>query len=96
MRLLGWLLNLALVCGAALVGNYVGDFVRDPHKQRGNSDVGFVRGQINGNNVIGLNVRLTNLLPALILAWLAGPPRVVAAFLGGMATSALVGDALEP
>lgn len=95
MGILGWLLRLVMVCGAALVGNYVGDFVRDPRQERGNSAVGFVRGSIGGNNVVGLNMRLTNLVPALILAWLAGPPRLFAAFLGGVVTSTLIGDTLE-
>ena len=95
MGILGLLFRLVMMFGAVLVGTYVGDFVRDPRQERGNSAVGFMRGSIEGNNVVGLNMRLTNLVPALIVAWLAGPPRLLAAFLGGIVSSTLIGDKLE-
>ena len=48
-----------------------------------------------GYTVFGLNVAWTNFVPALLLALLAGRPRLLYAFVSGAIISALVGDSYE-
>lgn len=96
MAVQGMLTRLVVVAGAALVGTYVGEFIRSPRQAPDTASMGLVRASYQGSSVVGVRVNLTNLIPALIIAWLAGPPRPVAAFLGGVLTGALLGDTLEP
>ena len=96
MGLLSWLVRMLMVSAAALLGNYVGEFVRDPRQEPESQKMGVVRTSVNGSSVVGVRLNLTNFLPALVFAYFAGPPRVVAAFLSGALTSALVGNRFEP
>jgi len=48
-----------------------------------------------GQTVLGLNIPLTNFVPALGLALLAGRPRTIYAFVSGAIISTLVGDGYE-
>lgn len=96
MGILGWLLRIVFVAGAALLGNYVGEFVRNPQALANGRQMGLVRTPVSGGSVVGVRVNPTNFLPALGFAYFAGPPRIFAAFLAGVVSSALIGEQFEP
>lgn len=84
-----------LVAAAALAGNWVGGSVRAATTGDGGQRMNLVHATPDGQTVIGLNVVLTNFLPALLLALLAGKPRTLYAFVSGAVISALIGDTYE-
>jgi hypothetical protein len=85
----------ALVAGAALAGNWLGDLLRGATTGESEHQLGLVHTSHEGQTVVGLNIALTNFLPALLLALLAGKPRTLYAFVSGAVISALVGDGYE-
>ena len=93
MGFLGAILRFLLIAGAALLGNYVGDFLARPAQSRMALDMGLTHDR--AASAITLNVRPTNFLPAVGLALLAGPPRVLYAFVSGVVISMLIGDRYE-
>jgi hypothetical protein len=84
-----------LVAGAALAGNWVGDLVRETTSGEPAHHLSLAHTTSDGQLAIGLNVALTNFMPALLLALLAGRPRMLYAFVAGAIISALVGDSYE-
>ena len=96
MALFSWLLRILLVGAGALLGNYVGEFVRNPRVAADGTPMGLVRTPVAGGSVIGIRLNPTNFLPAVVFAYFAGPPRMIAAFLAGVLASALLGDRFEP
>jgi hypothetical protein len=85
----------AIIAGAALLGNWLGDVLRAATTGESEHQLGLVHTSFEGQTVLGLNVALTNFLPALLLALLAGKPRTLYAFVSGAVISALVGDGFE-
>lgn len=85
----------ALVAAAALGGNWLGDTMRATTTGEQVRRLGLVHTTPEGQTVLGLNVALTNFVPALLLALLAGKPRTLYAFVSGAVISALVGDGYE-
>ena len=92
LRKLGGML---LVAGSALAGNWVGDLVRSSTSGEPTHRLGLAHTTTDGQLAIGLNLALTNFVPALLLAMLAGRPRMLYAFVSGAVISALVGDSYE-
>ena len=84
-----------LVAGAALAGNWVGDVVRSTTSGEPGHRLGLTHTTSDGQLAIGLNITLSNFVPALLLALLAGRPRTLYAFISGAIVSALVGDSYE-
>lgn len=84
------------VASAALAGNWVGDNVRAMTIGEPRHRLSLVHTTGDGHTVVGLNVMLTNFLPALLVGLLAGRPRSLFAFVSGAIISALVGDSYEP
>lgn len=93
MAFLGAILRFLLIAGAALLGNYVGTFLARPAQSRMARDMGLT--QETAASAITLNMRPTNVLSAIGLALLAGPPRVLYAFVSGAVIRMLVGDRYE-
>lgn len=87
--------GLLMILGAALAGNWVGDTLRATTTGADEHQLGLVHTTPAGDTVLGLNLVLTNFVPALLLALLAGRPRVLYAFVSGAIISALVGDGYE-
>jgi hypothetical protein len=87
--------GMLLVAGAALAGNWVGDNLRAVTSGESGHRLGLTHTTTDGQLAIGLNVALTNFVPALLLALLAGRPRTLYAFVSGAVISALVGDSYE-
>jgi len=95
MGLLSKASGALFVAAAALAGNWVGDAVRAMTTGEGGHSLSLMHTTPEGHTVIGLNVTLTNFVPALLLALLAGRPRSLFAFVSGAIISALVGDGYE-
>ena len=95
MGLFSKLSGALLVAGAALAGNWVGDVVRSTTSGEPAHQLGLTHTTSDGQLAIGLNVALSNFVPALLLALLAGRPRMLYAFISGAIISALVGDGYE-
>jgi hypothetical protein len=95
MGLLGKAGGGALIAGAALAGNWLGNTLRATTTGERARRLGFVHTTPDGQTVLGLNIALTNFVPALLLALLAGKPRTLYAFVSGAVISALVGDGYE-
>lgn len=87
--------GMLLIAAAALAGNWLGDTVRATTTGEPNHQLGLVHTSSAGQTVLGLNVALTNFVPALLLALLAGKPRMLYAFISGAVISTLVGDSYE-
>jgi hypothetical protein len=87
--------GMLLIAGAALAGNWLGDNLRTVTTGEQEHHLHLVHTTSEGYTVFGLNVALTNFVPALLLALLAGRPRVLYAFVSGAIISALVGDSYE-
>jgi hypothetical protein len=87
--------GMLLVAGAALAGNWLGDNLRAVTTGDSAHQLSLVHADPDGHTVVGLNVALTNFVPALLLALLAGRPRTLYAFVSGAVISALVGDGYE-
>lgn len=87
--------GMLLIAVAALAGNWLGDMVRSSTTGEAEHQLGLVHISPEGSTVLGLNVVLTNFVPALMLALLAGKPRTLYAFVSGAVVSALVGDSYE-
>ncbi len=95
MWLLRKLIGTLLLAGAALAGNWVGSQVRAKATGEQSKPVGLMQTSSDGRTMIGINMTLTNFIPALLLGMLAGRPKSVYAFISGAVISALVGDAYE-
>ena len=95
MGLFGKISGVLLVGAAALAGNWVGATVRAMTTGEPSQHFNMLHTTPNGQTVVGLNITLTNFLPALLLALLAGRPRTLFAFVSGAVISALVGDGYE-
>jgi hypothetical protein len=95
MRLLRKVGGALLVVAAALAGNWAGSKVRATTTGTPEHRIELMRVTPDGQTVVGLNVVLTNFIPALLMAFLAGRPRTLYAFLSGAVISALVGDSYE-
>lgn len=87
--------GLLLVAASTLAGNYVGDMLRASASGEPTHQLSLAHRTADGQLAIGLNVALTNFVPALALALLAGRPRVLYAFVSGAIISVLVGDSYE-
>jgi len=96
MAFIGWVARILMVGAAALVGNYVGEFIREPRQEPDDVKMGLVRTSVNGSSVVGVRLSISNFIPAVVFAYFAGPPRTIAAFLCGALVSALVGNRFEP
>jgi hypothetical protein len=95
MSLLRKVSGVLIVGGAALAGNWVGDNLRELTSGEPTHQLGLAHTTADGQLAIGLNVALTNFVPALALALLAGRPRTLYAFVSGAIISVLVGDSYE-
>jgi hypothetical protein len=86
---------MLVVAGAALAGNWLGDKLRASTSGMPSHKLGLAHTTADGQMALGVNVALTNFVPALLLALLAGKPRILYAFVSGALVSALVGDSYE-
>lgn len=84
-----------LVAVAALGGNWLGDTLRAATTGETAHQLSLVHATTEGQTILGLNIALTNFIPALLLALLAGKPRTLYAFVSGAVISALIGDGYE-
>src|ERR1051325_11233100 len=96
MGLLSKISGMLVVALAALAGNWVGDNLRAATSGAPAHRLSLTHMTSDGQLAFGLNVALTNFVPALLLALLAGKPRSLYAFFSGAIISALVGDSYEP
>jgi hypothetical protein len=87
--------GLLLIAGSALAGNWIGTKLRATTTGVPEQSLGLLHTTPDGQTVLGLNIPLTNFLPALLLALLAGRPRTIYAFVSGAIISTLVGDGYE-
>jgi len=95
MGLLRKAAGMLFVAAAALAGNWVGDNLRTITSGEPGHHLGLTHTTADGQLAIGLNVALSNFVPALLLALLAGRPRTLYAFVSGAVISVLVGDSYE-
>jgi hypothetical protein len=94
MGLLSRISKMLMVALAALAGNWVGDRLRAASGAPAHR-LSLTHTTSDGQLAFGLNIALTNFVPALLLAVLAGKPRSLYAFVSGAVISALVGDSYE-
>lgn len=87
--------GMFLIASAALAGNWMGNMLRSTTTGEAEHQLGLIHTTPDGETVLGLNIALTNFVPALLLALLAGKPRTLYAFVSGAVISALVGDGYE-
>lgn len=87
--------GLFLIASAALAGNWMGNTLRSTTTGELEHQLSLIHTTPDGETVLGLNIMLTNFVPALLLALLAGKPRTLYAFVSGAVISALVGDGYE-
>ena len=87
--------GLLLIAGAALAGNLIGAKLRATTTGEAEQSLGLLHTTPDGHTVLGLNIPLTNFVPAFVLALLAGRPRTIYAFISGAIISTLVGDGYE-
>src|SRR5689334_19782405 len=92
LRKLGGLL---LIGASTLAGNWIGTKLRVTTTGEAEQTLGLLHTTSDDQTVLGLNIPLTNFVPALLLALLAGRPRTVYAFVSGAIISTLVGDGYE-
>jgi hypothetical protein len=84
-----------LIAVAALAGNWIGGKLRAATTGESEHQLSFLHTTPEGQTIFGLNLQLTNFVPAFVLALLAGKPRTLYAFVSGAVISALVGDGYE-
>ena len=87
--------GLLLIAGAALAGNWTGAKLRATTTGENEQSFGLLHTTPDDQTVLGLNIPLTNFVPAMLLALLAGKPRTLYAFVSGAIISTLVGDGYE-
>jgi hypothetical protein len=87
--------GLLLIAGSALAGNWVGTKLRATTTGEAEHSLSLLHTTPDGQTVLGLNIPLTNFVPALVLALLAGRPRPIYAFVSGAIISTLIGDGYE-
>ena len=87
--------GLLLIAGAALAGNLIGTKLRATTTGEAEQTLGLLHTTPDGQTVLGLNIPLTNFVPAFLMALLAGRPRAIYAFVSGAIISTLVGDGYE-
>jgi len=87
--------GLLLVAGSALAGNWIGARLRATTTGEAEQTLSLLHTTPDGQTVLGLNIPLTNFVPAVLLALLAGRPRTIYAFVSGAIISTLVGDGYE-
>jgi hypothetical protein len=87
--------GLLLIAASALAGNWIGTRLRATTTGEPEQTLGLLHTTPDGQTVLGLNIPLTNFVPALVLALLAGRPRTIYAFVSGAIISTLVGDGYE-
>ncbi|MEO7910429.1 MAG: hypothetical protein ABIV47_12345 [Roseiflexaceae bacterium] len=87
--------GLLLIAGSALAGNWIGTKLRAATTGVPEQALGLLHTTPDGQTVLGLNIPLTNFVPAFLLALLAGRPRTIYAFVSGAIISTLVGDGYE-
>ena len=95
MRPLRKIGGVLLVAGAALAGNWTGARLRATTTGVAEQPLGLLHTTPDGQTVLGLNIPLTNFVPAVLLALLAGKPRTLYAFTSGAIISTLVGNGYE-
>ena len=95
MNPLGKIGGLLLIAGAALAGNWTGAKLRATTTGEAEQSLSLLHTNSDGQTVLGLKIPLTNFVPALLLALLAGKPRTLYAFVSGAIISTLVGDGYE-
>lgn len=87
--------GMLLIASAALAGNWLGYTLRTTTTGEAERQLSLIHTTPDGDTVVGINIVLTNFVPALLLALLAGKPRTLYAFVSGAIISALVGDGYE-
>ena len=87
--------GLLLIAGAALAGNWTGAKLRATTTGEIEQSLGLLHTTPDGRTILGLTIPLTNFVPAVLLAFLAGKPRTLYAFVSGAIISTLVGDGYE-
>jgi len=87
--------GMLLIASAALAGNWLGYTLRTTTTGEAERQLSLIHTTPEGDTVLGFNIVLTNFVPALLLALLAGQPRTLYAFVSGAIISALVGDGYE-
>jgi hypothetical protein len=87
--------GLLLIAVSALAGNWIGTRLRASTTGEAEQSLSLLHTTLDGQTVLGLNIPLTNFVPALVLALLAGRPRTIYAFVSGAIISTLVGDGYE-
>ena len=87
--------GMLLIASAALAGNWIGNTLRTTTTGEPERQLSLIHITPEGDTVLGLNIVLTNFVPALLLALLAGRPRTLYAFVSGAMISTLIGDGYE-
>src|SRR4029450_4636821 len=87
--------GMLLVAGAALAGDWTGAKLRATTTGEAEQALGLLDPSPGGRTLLGPNIPLTNFVPAVLLALLAGKPRTLYAFVSGAIISTLVGDGYE-
>ena len=87
--------GLLLIAGSALAGNWIGAKLRATTTGEAEHSLGLLHTTHDQQTVLGINIPLTNFVPAFVLALLAGRPRTIYAFVSGAIISTLVGDGYE-
>src|SRR5215212_9651269 len=87
--------GLLLIAASALAGNWIGTKLRATTTGVPEQSLGLLHTTPDNQTVLGLNIPLTNFVPAILLALLAGKPRTLYAFVSGAIISTLVGDGYE-
>jgi hypothetical protein len=95
MRLVRRVGGMLLIASAALAGNWLGYTLRTTTTGEAERQMSLIHTTPDGDTVLGINIVLTNFVPALLLALLAGRPRTLYAFVSGAIISTLVGDGYE-
>ena len=95
MRPLRKIGGVLLIGGAALAGNWTGARLRATTTGEAEQPLSLLHTTPDGQTVLGLNIPLTNFVPAVLLALLAGKPRSLYAFVSGAIISTLIGDSYE-
>ncbi len=94
MRFFRFLGTLFSVLVAALVGNWVGERLREFYTGQSGHALTVVRTDDKGEMTVAANIIVTNYVPGLLAACI-GKPRWLWAFIGGALASGLLGDRYE-
>ena len=95
MNLFNWIPKLAILFSAALLGNLIGDRLRQQISGETRHQMNLIHTNSEGEMIIAINPALTNLLPGIMMGIFGGKPHWLWAFIGGALASIYLGDQYE-